>query len=189
MLKVENVSKKFGEKKVLAHFSHTFPCGITCIMGKSGTGKTTMLNLIASLEKADEGRIEGVPSKLAFLFQEDRLCDAFSALRNVRLVTGRKVPDEVIIRHLQELGVNEQGPVSTFSGGMKRRVALVRTLLYGAPLILLDEPFKGLDGETKKQALSVVRRYADKATILCVTHDEEEVRALGANLLVLDEKA
>ena len=187
-MKVRNLYKSFGEKQVLHGFSADIADNaITCIMGKSGSGKTTLLNILASLLAADRGSVEGRPDRISFMFQEDRLCDAFSAERNVRLVTGKAVDRAVIADNLRKVGILDQGPVRFFSGGMRRRVALVRTMLYDAPLVLMDEPFKGLDGETKKQAMEYVKQFDGKATILCVTHDEEEARALSARILRMEE--
>ena len=187
-MRVRNLNKSFGEKQVLRDFSADFADhAITCIMGKSGSGKTTLLNILASLLPADGGSIEGKPDRVSFMFQEDRLCDSFSAVRNVHLVTGKTADTQTIRDNLEEVGIRDPGPVLYFSGGMRRRVALVRTMLYRAPLVLMDEPFKGLDGETKKQAIEYVRKFDGKATILCVTHDEEEARALSARILRMDE--
>ena len=85
------------------------------------------------------------------VFQEDRLLEGFSPLANIRLVTGRKISRQVIQAHLEELGLGGclRDPVSTLSGGMQRRVAIARAVLYDPPLLALDEAFKGLDADTR----------------------------------------
>ena len=184
---VEQVSKRFGEKRVLEHFSAVFAGGeTTCIMGDSGCGKTTLLNLLMGFEKADGGRITGVPEHMSTVFQEDRLCEAFGAVSNIRLVLGRKVPAEWIRDHLRELGLDGDAfdnPVSEFSGGMNRRVAIARAVSYGGDVLFMDEPFMGLDESTKKMAAAYVRRHAAGRTVIMVTHDESEVELMGGHLI------
>lgn len=182
---LENVSKAFGENKVISSLSAAFPEGkITCIGGASGSGKTTLLRMIAGLEKPDSGEISGVPAKIAFVFQEDRLSESFSAVSNVALVTGRKMPRREIKEHLEALSLAEAAgrPVCEFSGGMKRRVALARAVCYGGDLLLMDEPFKGLDEEMKKKAMDYVRRFAAGKTVLCVTHDASVAEYFGCEM-------
>ena len=147
-LKIRGISKSFDGRKVLRNVNAIFPAGsITCLLGPSGYGKTTLLRIVAGLEKPDTGSVEGVPEEIGFVFQEDRLCEDFSAISNVRLVTGKSMPKEEIIRHLTEIGLGDSldRPVHEYSGGMKRRVAIVRAVCYPAQLLILDEPFKGLD--------------------------------------------
>ena len=173
---------------MLDRFSHTFPGGkITVIEGASGRGKTTLLNLIAGLQKPDEGEISGVPERIAFVFQEDRLCEEFGALGNLRIVCGRTKTKEEMLSHLRALSVaDEPGkPVGTFSGGMKRRVSIARAICYDADCVLLDEPFKGLDGALKKDVMDYVLRHTVGKTVICVTHDPAEAEYLGAEIMSL----
>ncbi len=185
---LNGVSKSFGEKRVLERFSHTFPGGkITVIGGASGRGKTTLLNLIAGLMKPDEGEITGVPEKIAFIFQEDRLCEEFGALGNLRLVCGRTKTKEELLSHLRELSLADEPKkkVGEFSGGMKRRVAIARAICFDADCVLLDEPFKGLDEALKKDVMDYVLRHTAGKTVLCVTHDPAEAEYLGAEVMIL----
>ena len=183
---LSEVVKTYGEKKALRSFSHTFPEGqITCLMGASGCGKTTLLKILAGFETPDAGELSGVPQKIAFVFQEDRLCEDFTALSNIRMVCGKNKSKEEIVSHLKELGLGEEvnKPVRTFSGGMKRRVAIARAMLYDADLVLLDEPFKGLDEGLRKSVMDYVLKYTKGKTVLCVTHDEKEAEYLGGSLV------
>lgn len=180
------ISKSFPGKTVLADFSLVFPCGkITCIKGASGCGKTTLLRILAGLEKADSGTIEGIPEHISFVFQEDRLCEDFSAMSNILLVTGKTVSKDRIREHLKELGLdgNEDKPVKTFSGGMKRRVAIARAVCYSSSLIILDEPFKGLDVKLREETMNYIKRHAEGRTIICVTHDPAEAAFMGGELI------
>lgn len=186
---LHEVTKQFNDRTVLDMLDMRFPAGkVSCISGPSGSGKTTLLRLIAGLEKADGGTITGVPEKIAFVFQEDRLSEDFSAVSNIRLVTGKEKTKEEILKMLSEFGLTEdpKKPVRAYSGGMKRRVALARALLYDADLILMDEPFKGLDEELKKTVMDTVLRYTAGKTVIMVTHDPNEAAYLGGEILPLD---
>ncbi|SHJ41124.1 ATP-binding cassette domain-containing protein [Parasporobacterium paucivorans] len=185
---IENVSKRFGEKTVLKGFSAIIrEHGITCIMGPSGCGKTTLLNLLMGFEQQDEGSIKGVPVKKSAVFQEDRLCESFDAVENVRMVCHKDTPDGQIRNHLIQVGVGDSlyNPVSELSGGMRRRVALVRAILAKSEILFLDEPFKGLDEERKRQVMNYVKENIDGRTVVMVTHDEEEAAEMEGNLIYI----
>ena len=176
-LKIREISKSFDGRKVLRNVNAIFPAGsITCLLGPSGYGKTTLLRIVAGLEKPDTGSVEGVPEEIGFVFQEDRLCEDFSAISNVRLVTGKSMPKEEIIRHLTEIGLGDSldRPVHEYSGGMKRRVAIVRAVCYPAQLLILDEPFKGLDEKLRLEVIDYIRKYTGGKTVICVTHDPDD---------------
>ncbi len=181
-IRLENIHKSFDGKRVLAGFQAAFPAGqATCIMGSSGCGKTTLLNILLGLLPPDEGRVLGMPERVGAVFQEDRLCEDFSPLSNIRLVTGRRVPRAVILEHLKALGLEDWAlaPVRTLSGGMKRRVAIARAVLYGGDVLVLDEAFKGLDEKTKAITMEYVRENTRGKTLIAVTHDGEEAAFWG----------
>ena len=186
-MRAEHLYKRFGDKPVLEDVSLTVPEeAVVCLMAPSGWGKTTLLRCIAGLETAEGGRVEDVPGPVAMVFQEDRLCDGLNAEGNVRLVTGGAMTSEEIRAHLTELGLDGclAQPAAELSGGQRRRVAIARAVCAGPGLLLLDEPFKGLDGEARRDAASYIRRHAPEATVLCVTHDREDAAALGAESVV-----
>ena len=181
-MKIQHLCKSFDGKMVLDHVSLTLESGGTaCLMAPSGRGKTTLLRCIAGLEAPDSGQITDLPERIAYVFQEDRLCDGFSAVDNIRLVTGKALGEGEIRRHLEELGLagSLDQPVRELSGGMRRRVVISRAVCFGAGLLLLDEPFKGLDDEARQQTADYILRYRGAAAILCVTHDREDAAALG----------
>ena len=133
-LVISHVYKDFGRGPVLRDVSLTVRQGETvCLMGPSGLGKTTLLRCVAGLERPESGSVTGVPERLGYVFQEDRLCGVFSAVANVRLATGRALPEPEILRHLEELGLagSARRPVSQLSGGMRRRVAIARAVCAG----------------------------------------------------------
>ena len=181
-MKIQHLCKSFDGKVVLDHVSLTLESGGTaCLMAPSGRGKTTLLRCIAGLETPDSGQITDLPERIAYVFQEDRLCDGFSAVDNIRLVTGKALGEGEIRRHLEELGLagSLDQPVRELSGGMRRRGVISRAVCFGADLLLLDEPFKGLDDEARQQTADYILRHRGAAAILCVTHDREDAAALG----------
>ena len=187
---LSDITKSFDDKTVLNGVSFTFPAGsTTCIKGSSGCGKTTLLRIIAGLEQKDGGTISGVPEKISYVFQEDRLCEDFSAVSNITAVTGRTLSKEKIREHLSELGLEEsaQKPVRELSGRMKRRVAIARAVCYASELLILDEPFKGLDVKLRQSVMDYIKRHADGRTIICVTHDPAEADYMGGNLIDMGE--
>lgn len=177
MLEAVKVNKSFEGKPVIRDFSFHFEKAKRYgIMGPSGCGKTTLLNLLMGLVKPDAGQIRG-QHRLRFsaVFQENRLLEPLTAYANVRLVTqtDRSLIEELLV----ELGIPAESleqPVASYSGGMKRRVALCRALLAEYDLLLMDEPYKGLDEETRARVLTVVDRMTRGRTVILVTHDAEE---------------
>ena len=187
-LVLNGISKSFGSRKVLENISFRFPAGsVTCILGPSGCGKTTLLRIAAGLEKPDTGSVEGIPEQIGFVFQEDRLCGEFSAVSNVRLAA-RNLPKAEIARRLAEIGLGEDldKPVRDFSGGMKRRVAIVRAVCCPAELLFLDEPFKGLDEKLRLEVIRYIGKYSRGRTVVCVTHEPEDAERLGAKMIEME---
>ena len=183
---VTGLDKRFGEKQVLKGFSAVFPAGkVTCVMGPSGCGKTTLLHILLGLESADGGTVEGLPDRVAAVFQEERLCEDFSAVTNVRIVTGKGVKTGEIETCLRTLGLEGSlyGPVKELSGGMKRRVSIARAILAPGELLILDEPFKGLDEKTRETVVREVLARSIGKTVIMVTHDPQEAALMGADLI------
>lgn len=178
---LQGVCKQFGGQPVLQDFSLDLPGrGIVCFLGPSGCGKTTLFNCIAGLIPLDAGKILDRPSRIACIFQQDRLLPWASALGNVQAVLPRdKQADAQAM--LQALGLSDalHKRPSELSGGMCRRVVIARALCYDAPLLLMDEPFKGLDRETKAVTMQQVAGEKDKRLVLMITHDESEAYALA----------
>jgi ABC-type nitrate/sulfonate/bicarbonate transport system ATPase subunit len=153
-------------------------------MAPSGIGKTTLLRCLLGLEVPDGGRIEGMPRRPAAVFQEDRLAPWLSVLENIRLVAPH-VTEEEIQKTLAALGLagEENTPAEALSGGMARRAAIARALLYGGDMLILDEPFSGLDEDTRAQTAACISEMAGDKTLLLVTHNEREAALLGAAIL------
>lgn len=175
-IEFQQVSKTFEGKRVLERLTWRAPeRGIVCLFAPSGSGKTTMLRMIAGLEKPDEGRIADLPGRVAFHFQENRLLPWCTAAENLALVTD--APD----RWLEQVGLGGEGRryPRELSGGMQRRVAFARALAYTADVLLLDEPFKEVDPENRDRMMDLVRRQTERKLIVWVTHSLEEAQALS----------
>lgn len=187
-IELQNVSKAFGEKQVLQNFSHVFPEGeLTCVMGPSGCGKTTLLSLLLGLEQPDSGRVLGMEGRRkSAVFQEDRLCENAGAVSNLRLVNPNLTREEAeaMLRDL-DLGDSLRQPVRTLSGGMKRRVAILRALCAPYDVLFCDEPFKGLDEGTKGRAMEYFQERTRGRTVILVTHEKNEANFLKGQLLLL----
>ena len=184
MLTIRGICKSFEGRPVLEDVSFDFPeAAVTALRGPSGCGKTTLVNIILGLIEPDAGDVlMPASARTAAVFQEDRLIEHFSAARNVRLTAPASVTDEQIRSALSELGLAQEGEkrVSEFSGGMRRRVAVIRAALFQPQILLLDEPFKGLDEEMRARTAAFLRRNCAQATTILVTHDETEAALMGA---------
>lgn len=178
-------SKSFGDKCVLENIDLEFkPDRCYGIMGPSGRGKTTLMRILLSLDKNYSGYIEDCPKKPVAVFQEDRLVPSLSVGANLRAVSS----DEERIRGLlsdMDLADEYDSKVSSLSGGMRRRVAIIRALLLDYDYLMLDEPFKGLDDEIKKRVASVILKEANGRGIIVITHDKEDIMLLNGELILL----
>lgn len=184
---MHRLCKSFGEKSVLRDVSGTLVANrITGLMAPSGAGKTTLLRILMGLEQADSGWIDGLDGlRLSAVFQEDRLCDQLDGVSNLRLVTPSLSRAEAR-KALETVGLADciSQPTRELSGGQRRRVAILRGLLADYDLLILDEPFKGLDRETKQLVMEDTRRRCTGKTALLVTHDPTELDALGVTELL-----
>lgn len=148
-----HLHKAFGEEKVLQDISFSvLPSKTYYLRHPSGAGKTTLLRILAGLETADSGTAHA--GETSMCFQEDRLCENYSAVKNVEMVTGDEERARQALLLLMDADSVEK-PCSRLSGGMKRRVALVRAMEADSDTVLLDEPFTGLDEKTR----AVVENY------------------------------
>lgn len=179
VIEIKEVSKSY-DKKVLDKVSFTVePGSIMVITGPSGKGKTTLLNIMMGLVSPDSGEVIGIPEKKSCVFQEDRLLENFTVEENLKLVS------ELPVEKLKEecsvlLGEKEfSQKVREFSGGMKRRVSILRALLTSSEVIFMDEPFKGLDVELKKKVIRYTLEKRKDRTLFVVTHDMSEAEQLG----------
>jgi len=184
------VTKRYGDRVVLDALDLTLDDGaVIALLGANGSGKTTVGRLLLGLVAPDAGAVEGVVGlRRAAQFQENRLCEQLSAVGNVRLVLGRAAPVAEVVTALRAVGLDDESvakPVHALSGGQRRRVALVRALLPEADLVVLDEPFTGVDTSAKALSLAWAAQRLVGRTALLITHDEAEAAALGARVVRL----
>lgn len=172
----ENVTKGYGGNTVLSGLSVTVGANeILQVTGASGAGKTTFLRLLMGLEKPDSGRILGA-ERVSFsaVFQENRLCEQLDVIKNLKMVC-HGIPREELEQEARRLLPEASAlkvPAGELSGGMKRRAAILRAMLAESDIVVLDEPFTGLD----KENIGLVNDYiCDRRrgrTIVYVSHQE-----------------
>ena len=182
MIRINDLSFSYGDKQIFDRLTLTLPeKGAVCLMGKSGCGKSTLLKLIAGLLVPDSGSITGTEGvKTAFVFQEDRLLPERSALENVALVSSR----ESAALWLRKFGITDPDALPyMLSGGMQRRVALARAMAYGGELLILDEPFKGLDEALREKVIRELRGVFPLTVVS--THDSSDAEDLNASVIRL----
>ncbi|MBQ6819713.1 MAG: ABC transporter ATP-binding protein [Clostridium sp.] len=166
---------------------------ITVILGRSGCGKTTLLRLVAGLEKLDQGEIQETDIKRkAYVFQEDRLMPWLNVKKNITFGINNKEIDENKINEIIEtVGLkkfNNAYP-NQLSGGMKQRVSIARAFACEPGFIMMDEPFSALDYFTREQMQRELLRIHNKRNcpILFVTHSIDEALTLGNKIVVLEK--
>ena len=169
-LKLVRVTKGYGGRKVLDQVSVCFEPGQSYFLtSPSGSGKTTLLRILAGLEEPDGGAVQ-VLGFCSMMFQEDRLCEEYSALKNVEMVTGdRNQAREALLKVLEEEDLEK--PCGQLSGGMKRRAALVRAMEAESCFVLLDEPFTGMDARTKEMARDYIRQRQGERPLIIAEHN------------------
>lgn len=186
MIKLQNITVRYGEKLILDRFSLEIPRrGLTALSGPSGCGKTTLLRAAAGLAKPSEGSVSGVdPARTAFLFQEDRLLPWRTVYQHITDVLPRSRRGEAD-RWLAfaELEGEENAYPAALSGGMARRLALARCAALGGDLFLLDEPFAGVDQERTARILDRLRGL--DVPVVLATH-QPQVLAACDRIISLD---
>ena len=194
-IEIKNIKKAYGEFQILNDFNLTIPRDkIICIVGSSGCGKSTILNIVSGLVKPDGGNIINVDDKLiSYVFQEPRLLLWKSAKDNLKYVLKGKVEDEILDSYvenwLDNVGLSEYKDFypRQMSGGMMQRLALARAFAMPSNLLLMDEPFKGLDAPLRHKMIELLQRLweNDKKTIIFVTHDIQEALLIGHRVVAL----
>ncbi len=198
IIKLENIYKKFGTSPVLSGFNLELKQGeVLALLGPSGIGKSTILRMIAGLEKPDSGNIELETAHIGYVFQEARLLPWDTALNNVVLPLRalRIKKDEAIDRsryflQCMELSKFEKMLPHQLSGGMRQRVSIARALAISPQILLLDEPFTGLDRKLKKTMKSLLESSLDinKTAVIQVTHDHSELLDRTNKTIHLDQQ-
>lgn len=186
MLKLCNVSFSYGEKAVLKNFSLSVKGGeCIALSGASGIGKTTVARLLLGLEKPQSGAV-AAPDRISCVFQEDRLISSLNVKKNIQLVLRGK-DDGLVDDLLSRFGLSgdAKSRIDSLSGGMKRRVAIIRAIAYAGDALILDEAFNGLDTQNKKIAAEIIKHeFLDKnKPVLMISHIKEDMEMLNARVI------
>lgn len=189
-IRIDHISKSYKDKIVFDDFSMDLPAhGIVGLSGPSGCGKTTFLHILAGLIAYDSGSITGISGKrTGVVFQEDRLLPWLTAAENLDLVIKNQATTTKWLEEIQLSDHSDYYP-SEMSGGMKRRISLARALAFDCDLLLLDEPFQGLDDVLKDNMQKLVLREAQSKPVLLVSHDSSELSELADQIYQADGKS
>lgn len=187
-IKLKDITKAYRKHLVLNQVSLELTSKQPiAIMGTSGVGKTTLLRIVLGVEKPDVGSIqkENVIEKYSVVFQENRLCEQLTVEKNLRMICRTKKQREEIPELLNKLGLSgcAKQKVYSLSGGMKRRVAIGRAILFDGAIVLMDEPFQGLDVKTKEIVLCLIKEKLKGKIVLLITHEEKEAIDLGCTII------
>ena len=209
MLELKNISKQFGQKKIFDHFNLTIEDSkILSLVGPSGGGKTTLLRMLAGLEKIDSGEIiyngEVVPidhletlNLLGFVFQDFQLFPHLSVLDNLTLSPvktmgmTKEAAKEKAVTLLQRLGLGEHANAYPYSlsGGQKQRVALARAMMIDPQIIGYDEPTSALDPELRQEVEKLILQNREAGmTQIVVTHDLQFAESISDHVLKINPK-
>lgn len=177
MLEMKNVEKSFSGKAVLRGATLASNGETVALMGESGSGKTTVLRILASLEKADAGQT-CVTGKTAVVFAEPRLFENKTVLENITCVMdGKKAENERRARELLlcvGLDGTETKRAGELSSGMAARVSICRALAANADNYLFDEPFKALDEGSRENVMIFLKKELDGKSAVLITHDKKD---------------
>lgn len=185
-IQMSHINKTFGDLPVLKDFCLTMNRGQRyLLMAPSGAGKTTLLRILTGLDNADSGTVAGMPVHAGMVFQEDRLCEEYDAVCNIMLGMNKLNMDrtQTVDYVRSEAAKILPGdcltkPVKELSGGMRRRVALLRAVLSASGPLILDEPFAGLDEENRIRSAAYIMDRLEGRTLVVTTHREDDMKLL-----------
>lgn len=183
-IKARGISKAYKKKSVLRNVNiEILPSRVVAVKGVSGAGKTTLLMILSGLLRKDKGEIERKGS-VSFLFQEDRLLSWLTVKENI-LFVNKQADTEKLLSLVSLSGTEDMYP-EELSGGMKRRLAIARTLAGKGDVVFLDEPFTGLDEELRLETAEKVFEYLKDRAVAIVTHDSAEAERFATDFVVVE---
>lgn len=204
-LKLENVTKRYGEKEALSAFSHTFREGIYGILGANGAGKSTLMNLITDNVRRDGGSIEyngtdvlelgdAFRDILGYMPQQQGLYEGMTAetflayLARLKRIPGGRIRREITrVLQLTNLSEVRHDKIASFSGGMKQRILLAQAMLGDPQVLILDEPTAGLDPKERVRLRNYIFELAQNRIVLLATHIVSDIEAIAGEILLLKE--
>ena len=202
-LRIEHLTKKYGEKVALRDFSYTFTPGIYGILGANGAGKSTLMNLITDNVKRNEGQIlwngtdilklgKRFRAKLGYMPQQQGMYNDFSArafLRYMAQIKEIKQADEQIEQLLDVVNLREDAhkKVGGFSGGMCQRVLLAQALLGDPKILILDEPTAGLDPRERLRLRQYISDLSQNRIVFLTTHIVSDIESIASDVLLMKQ--
>ena len=192
MLELRNITKRFSDLPVIEGLDLTLrDREILALTGPSGCGKTTLLNMISALEQPDGGEIQGNDVRISYMFQSARLLPWRTVYDNIRLVN-EDAGKKNALRLIEAVGLKgfENYYPAQLSGGMAKRCALARAFHYRGQMLLMDEPFQGLDYGLRMEMLSMLLKIwrSEQQSILFVTHEIDEALTVASRIAVLSAR-
>lgn len=197
-ISVRNLNKAYGNEAIFKNFNLDL-CDdkVNCIIGKSGCGKSTFLNILARLIEIEGGEIQGVSLKdISYIFQEDRLIEWLTVKENLDLALKKYYDPSILESKIDQLlnlvgiyDIKDKYP-NSLSGGMKQRVNIARAFGKPSKVILMDEPFKSLDYKLKYTIIDEFKTLLskEKRMVILVTHDLDEAIYFQGNIIVFSNK-
>lgn len=203
-LSIENINKRYDNHIIFENFNIDFYVNeVNCILGKSGCGKTTLLNIISGIIKNDtdnlsiKEELNRVENKLeaSYIFQDDRLIDWLTVEENIKIVVNRyynKVQlNKICDEYIELVGISEYKKFypQMLSGGLRQRVNIARAFIYPSKNIIMDEPFKSIDVKNTQIIMENFKKILkkEKRTVLFVTHNIEEALFLADRIFILGD--
>ncbi len=190
LIKIKNLHKEFGDKLILDKLDFSLNKGeIVSLMGYSGAGKTTFINILLGLDKDFTAEEIEKTEKISCVFQEDRLLPWLNVYDNIKLVN-KDLSKDKIYDLLSVLNLKEYAKFypSKLSGGMKQRASIARALAFQSEVLIMDEPLKSTDKALGDEVLNYLKKLVkdDGISIILVTHDLENAKSISDRVLELD---
>ncbi len=182
-MKLNNINKNFDNFEVLKNFSIEIKDNkTTCLFGKSGCGKTTLINIICGIIKDFGGKINLPSKKISVIFQETRLLPWFTVAKNISIISKKYL---YYLNAVELLEFQYYYP-ENLSGGMRQRLNIARALSYDFDILIMDEPFKGIDLTLKTKIMDFIKSETKNKTVIFTTHDYNEAIYLSDEIVYLD---